>query len=101
VDAQWVPPNLDEEFNRSELIAPRDWARRAGGFLISSGLGERLPTVVQRAGTSRFALRDVQQEELHVDDDLKARLVAYLRRDLETLRQWMDPSFDAWGLLDR
>jgi Sulfotransferase domain len=100
VDAEWIPPNLDEEFNRSQLTAPRPWARRAGGFLISTGLGERVPARFQRIGTSRFGLREVQPEELHIDDDLKGRLVGYLQRDLECLRQWMGPSFDAWGLLD-
>jgi hypothetical protein len=100
VDAEWVPPNLDEEFNRSQLTAPRPWARRAGDVLIRTGLGERVPTRLQRAATSRYALRDVQPEELEIDDDLRARLVAYLQRDLGALRQWMGPSFEAWGLLE-
>jgi hypothetical protein len=100
VDAGWVPPNLDEEFNRSQLTAPRPWARRVGDLLIRTGLGERLPKRAQRASTSRYALRDVQPEELEIDDDLRGRLVAYLRRDLQALRHWMGPSFDAWGLLD-
>jgi len=100
VDPGWVPPNLDEEYNRSEPTAPRPWARRAGDILIRTGLGERLPARVQAVGLSRWGLREVQPDELVIDEDLKARLVAYLKRDLEALRQWMDTSFDAWGLLD-
>lgn len=100
VDPGWVPPNLHEELNRSQRTVPRPWARRAGDVLIRTGLGERLPARVQQVGMSRWGLREVQPDELVIDDDLKGRLVVYLQRDLEALRKWMGPSFDAWGLLE-
>ena len=100
VDPEVTPSNLKEEHNVSEgRRVPRQWARTVGNVLIRSGLDRRLPRSLERVNRGPLFARQVRPEELVIDDDLRARLVAYLRSDLEALRGIMGPSFDCWGLL--
>ena len=105
VDPDLCPDNVDEEYNVSRgRRAPRAWARLAGDVLIRSGAADRVPPGIERAigrvNRSKLFARDVREEELQVDDDLRSRLAAVLRRDLSALRAFMGPSFTCWGLLD-
>lgn len=78
--------------------------RPAGRVLHRIATDERVPGSVRRrmlqALRSSVATRPIGAEELVVDDDLRSRLAALVRDDVDRLRKWMDPSFDGWGLLD-
>jgi hypothetical protein len=104
VDSQWVPPNVDAEFNRADgRRVPRPWARKVGDVLIRSALADRVPQSVaqsiDRVKREPPFAREVLPEELVIDDDLRARLVAYLRPDLERLPGLMNEPFDCWRLV--
>lgn len=105
VDAEWIPPNLDEEFNSaSGRTAPRPWARKAGDVMIRSRVAERIPVRIsarlEDASKGPMFRRPILSAEVTIDDDLRQRLVSFLRRDLEQLHQWMGLSFHCWGHLD-
>jgi hypothetical protein len=78
--------------------------RPAGRILRRIAVDERTPEPARarlfRTLRSSVTSRPIEPEELAVDDDLRSRLVALLRDDVDRLRKWMDPSFDGWGLLD-
>lgn len=104
VDPDWIPPNVDETFNTSEgRTRPRRWARLVGDAMVRLGEDRRMPAVVER-GLARVADHPVARApigsaDLDLDDDTAQDLSACLRRDLRELKTFMDPSFDAWGLL--
>jgi hypothetical protein len=105
VDPELVPANIESELNRADgRRVPRPWARKVGDVLLRSGLADRVPqTVAQAIGqVNRGPLfaREVMPEELAIDEDLRARLVAYLRPDLERLPGLVDDSFDCWRLVE-
>lgn len=105
VDADQLPANLHDELNRAEgRRIPRPWARKTGDVLLRTGLSERIPHSVsewiERVNRGPLFAREVQPEELVIDDELRARLVAYLRPDLERLPALFGEPFDCWGLLD-
>ena len=105
VDAEWTPTNLDEEFNSaSGRTIPRPWARKAGDMIIRSRLAQHIPARVsdrvESASQGPMFRRRILPAEVAIDDDLRQRLVGFLRWDLEQLRQWMGPTFHCWGYLD-
>jgi hypothetical protein len=105
VDPEWIPSNIDEEFNSAEgRRAPRRWARQFGDVMIRSGLHEHMPHSLERwlerVNRGGLFARQILPEELRIDDDLQRRIIDYLRNDLERLRCLMGQSFDCWGLLN-
>jgi hypothetical protein len=105
VDPNLVPANIESEFNRADgRRVPRPWARKVGDVLLRSGLADRVPqTVAQaiaRVNRGPLFAREVMPEELAIDDDLRARVVAYLRPDLERLPGLVDEAFDCWRLVE-
>ena len=52
-----------------------------------------------RLAHHRLNTRPITAEETAIGDDLRARLADLVRSDVERLREWMDPSFEGWGLL--
>jgi len=103
-DPGTLPANMGQEFNRSEdLRVPRTLARLAGDLLIRSKVASHVPAranrFIERFNRSAFLARRVTPEELFMDEDLRARLIDLLHRDLEELKDLMGPGFDCWGLL--
>ncbi len=103
VDPTFVPANLIEDFNTAQgRTRPRPWARLLGDAIIRTHLDEHMPpsveSVIGRIGNHALARSDISPTDVAVPDDLASSLVRYLRNDLESLRNWMGPSFDCWGL---
>lgn len=103
VDPTFVPANLIEDFNTAQgRTRPRAWARLLGDAIIRTHLDEHMPSsmesVIGRIGNHALARSNICPTDVEVPDDLADSLVRYLRNDLESLRNWMGPSFDCWGL---
>lgn len=104
VDPGWVPPNIDEEFNRSEgRLVPRPWARKVGSVLMRPRVASRMPVsaaeLIERVNRGPLFAQELTDDDLAMDDDLRARVVGFLRPDLERLTAIMGPSFACWDLL--
>ncbi len=103
VDPTFVPANLVEDFNTAQgRTRPRPWARHLGDAIIKTHLDEHMPSslesVIGRIGNHALARTDIHPSDVEVPDDLADALVRYLRHDLASLRNFMGPSFDCWGL---
>ena len=48
-------------------------------------------------GLSRWTQRAARAEDVTIDDDLRSRLLGYLKVDLLRLRELVGPDFDLWG----
>jgi hypothetical protein len=101
VEPGWEPPDIHVDYNtRDDQRVPRDWTRRSGDLLIRTGLASLVPDVITRHNRSKLATRPIREQERILDKEVRERLGDVLRNDLERLRAWMGPSFDAWGLLE-
>lgn len=103
VDAGWRPDDLDVEHHQSAGRRKlRPAARLVGGTVVRAqlrlrpGLWEErpLPPPIQRRITV-----PITDDEVVLDDETRDQLVAMLRNDLRRLPAYLDPGFDAWGLL--
>jgi hypothetical protein len=100
VDAAWQPPGLDREHHVSEdKRAPRGaWRRYVSvAHRVPGAVPGRLRQAQERG--SPVLTRTIDPAELVVSDDLRDRLAALLRPDLQRLRPLMGDRFDCWGLL--
>lgn len=101
VDPQWQPPQNLRHNASDDRRAPRTGWRLLGDVVVRSELvGRHVPGWVGRLGESSITTRAITKDETAIDDDLRGRITDLLRADLERLREWLGPSFDAWGLLD-
>ena len=101
VDPNLLPESLNREYHSSEgRDKPRHWARTFGDVLIRTHADRFLPSAVERIAVSRFARTPILPIELEIDGELRAQLACLLRKDLESLRGFMGPTFDCWGLLE-
>ena len=97
--ADWTPPNPGLHLNPSVgMKAMRRRYRPVHRRLMRHGWYGSGPG--RRLRYSAFATRSFRPDETGVDPDLEDRLRVLLRPDLERLRSFLGPSFDAWGLLD-
>jgi hypothetical protein len=95
-------PDLDQEHNRGDVKwMPRPTVRRLRTFAARRGWNARpvrLLASLEHAG-SPWATTSIPAERRTVPAELRTRLTALLRPDLERLAQWMPAGFDAWGIL--
>lgn len=61
----------------------------------------RIRPYLMRLARQGINRRVITPEEIAIDVDLRRCLSDLVRPDVERLAQWMGPSFDGWGLLDK
>ncbi len=102
VDPTWVPPNLDDDFYRTEERRERRPAllrvRRLPGYEAVVGaaplrLRQRLWKLVEGVAASR-----VDPARAVISDQLRLELEERLREDVRRLRSYLGNGFDGWGI---
>jgi len=104
VDASWRPADLGTTLNTAadRPTRPRAPWRALGDFVIKHPrTGRVIAKGLGRLNGTRLVNRPIADEEMIIDERLRARLTEAMRPEVERLAPWMDPSFDGWGLLDR
>lgn len=94
----WRPPDAGRRLNPSadHTAMRRRWRPIHRRFSDAGWYRGRVGTALRH---SPLATRPMTPEETHLDDALREDLRAVLRPDLERLREYLGPGFDAWGLL--
>jgi len=104
VDPSWRPPDIDTRLNTAadRPTKPRALWRELGDFVIKHPRpGRVIAKGLGRLNGHRLVTRPIDDSEMVIEDDLRARLAEAMRPEVERLASWMGPSFDGWGLLTR
>jgi sulfotransferase family protein len=101
VDPEWIPPNLENDYNEPRPNKPRRSFRVAGGLLIRAAVaaGWRYRPRVLSPRVRALMTEPILPSESVLPDDLRAALGDVLRSDLIRLRELMPAGFDAWGIV--
>ncbi|MBV8981371.1 MAG: sulfotransferase [Acidimicrobiia bacterium] len=103
VDPTWRPDDLHVEHHASAGRRKfRPTARLVGGTVVRAQLRLRPGLWEERSLPPRVHRRisvPITDEEVALDAETRAQLVDMLRNDLRRLPAYLDPGFDAWGLL--
>lgn len=100
VDAEWVPPVVDRQFNRSQdRRAPRPsltlLRRIPGRRAVARAVPERLRSSLTRG---LLTTPTVDPSAGEISPGLRAELEATFAPEVARLRTYMGPDFDGWGL---
>lgn len=101
VNPSWLPADLRESHNTASerAMRPRALWRELGDFVIKHPKAGRMLKGLHRLNGRALVSRPIRDEEMRIEEDLRERLTLAMRPDVERLAQWMDPTFDGWGLL--
>lgn len=101
VDPSWEPPNLIDEYHQSSgKRAPRAAWRMLGALMFRAGFDHDPPRrLAAWSQSSRLARRQITDEEIALEEDLRERLAETLRPDVARLRDLLGADFKGWGLL--
>ena len=98
ISEDFVPPNIDREYNRSEdRKGFRPSVRAVHDVRPVSALASRTPAWMKN-WTRRFTTRAVPRERASISDELGARLREELAEDVSKLRRYVGKDFDGWGI---
>lgn len=100
VDAEWVPPVVDQHFNRTQdRRAPRPLLtmlrRLPGRHAVARAVPEGLRSSLTRGLLTTPA---VDPRAGEISSELRAELEATFAPEVARLRTYMGPDFDGWGL---
>lgn len=94
----WVPPNLQEDYHRSEAqLGLRRTARRLHGRTPVRAIARLTPVPVKRL-SHLLTMRRFRPSRFDVPEDLRGRLRDALAEDVARLRGYMGDGFDGWGI---
>lgn len=101
VDPAWEVQDIGKRQNtRDDQRVPKDWWRATGDFIIRYRLTGLVPDFVVKHNRNKFMTRPIRADERQLTPSIQERMAEVLRSDVERLTQWMEPTFDGWGLLD-
>ncbi len=99
VDPDWQDPSLDTEFNQTAgKRVRRPLARAASRVPGYGGLARLMPEALKQPLRHRVANRRVDVDRSAISQDLRSRLEALLRDDVERLRRYAGDGVDGWGI---
>jgi hypothetical protein len=92
--------DLDHRANtREDQRVPRAWWSMLGRVLVATVPDQWVPQAVVRHNRHRWVTRPLRPEERVLDAEVRERLAALLRPDVERFTRWLAPGDDGWGLL--
>lgn len=99
VDPDWIPPSLDEEYNRTSQRRVHRPAVRLLRQIPGYGQMARItPLALREAAKRRVGTKAVNTREGEISEDLRTRLEALLREDVRRLRNHLGQDFHGWGI---
>ena len=103
VDPDFVPRDVDREHNRrQDLRTENEAVRRLRGTVLHRAARAVVPKGLRHA-VWRLGTTEKQPDVVAatISPEVEQRLMDLLRDDLDRLRGYVGPGFDAWGLLDK
>lgn len=106
VDADFVPPHLDRDFYETKDRAARSpvpvWLRKGlkTYFPAAKRAKELENNITRTINRVRRPAKDDPKPEgkLAIPSETRARLVSVLAEDVRSLRSFLGPDFDGWGI---
>jgi hypothetical protein len=89
------------ELNRSdEKRALRPAGRLVRRVVRTGALPKPVARRLSKVRLNSLGSRAISPEETLIEDAVRRRLEDLVRPDIESLRRWLGPAFDGWGLID-